>query len=239
MPHRVTIIIPVYNCPYVHQAIESALNQTYPHKEVLVIDDGSTLYKERIEPYLSQIHYIGKANGGTASALNYGISLASGEYIAWLSSDDQFYPLKVERQLQWMQEVGSRISFTSYDEINERNEIIKHNAAARFSSPSEFVRSFLTIDPVNGCTLMMHRDIPKQVGLFDETFRYTHDYDYWIRVLLTGIPIDFLDEPLTLYRWHEEMGTNKYHTQIKHEISVIQQKYEPYLTTIVERMKNR
>ncbi|GJM76095.1 hypothetical protein HMSSN036_83110 [Paenibacillus macerans] len=94
MTPTVSVIIPFYNCPYVEQAVQSALNQTYRPLEVIVVDDGSTSHAERLAPYRPHIHYLGKANGGTASALNHGIRHASGEYIAWLSSDDVFIRTK-------------------------------------------------------------------------------------------------------------------------------------------------
>lgn len=108
---KVSIIIPFYNCQYVEKAIESALNQTYQNIEVIVVDDGSTKYIERITPYLDSIHYIQKKNGGTASALNTGIRYATGEYFAWLSSDDLFKPDKISKQLKFMKRCGSFFFF--------------------------------------------------------------------------------------------------------------------------------
>ena len=67
---KVSIIIPFYNDSYIDQAVVSALYQTYPNIEIIVVDDGSTQHQYRLAPYLSRIIYLGKANGGTASALN-------------------------------------------------------------------------------------------------------------------------------------------------------------------------
>ena len=70
MKPTVSIVIPFYNCSYVDQAIRSALNQSYSNVEVVVIDDGSTKEVERLTPFLNQINYFRKENGGTASAVN-------------------------------------------------------------------------------------------------------------------------------------------------------------------------
>lgn len=63
MNPRVSIIIPFYNCPYVPQAIQSALNQTYAEVEIIVVNDGSTRHEELLQPYLPHINVLGKATG--------------------------------------------------------------------------------------------------------------------------------------------------------------------------------
>ena len=60
---KVTVIIPFYNCVYVQQAVESALAQTYPEIEVIVVDDGSTEHMDLLNPYVDRIRYIRKING--------------------------------------------------------------------------------------------------------------------------------------------------------------------------------
>ncbi len=226
---KVSIVIPFYNDPYIEQSIFSALAQTYPNIEIIVVDDGSTLHQEKIHPFLARVHYLGKANGGTASALNHGIRMASGQYITWLSSDDIFYPDKIERQLSFMLNHHSLISFTSFDEIDAFNNVIGRHVSVKFANQAEFVRSFVSMNPINGCTVMMKKDLFSNVGLFDEGLPYTQDYDLWIRAILGRIPIHHLDAPLTKYRWHGEMGTKKHWPAIINEIGHIQMKYRDRL----------
>src|SRR5690606_12850741 len=117
---KVSIIIPFYNDPYVPEAVQSALDQTYPNIEVVIVNDGSTAYSDLLLPYRKhpRVVYGEKRNGGTASALNAGIRMAKGQYIAWLSSDDRFYPWKVARQLAYMIPKHARISYSDYDLID-------------------------------------------------------------------------------------------------------------------------
>src|SRR5688500_7068290 len=101
---RVSVVIPVYNgANYLAQAIDSALAQTYPDGEVVVVDDGSTDERatERIaRGYGHRIRYIRKENGGVATALNAGIEAMTGDYFSWLSHDDMYLPDKVALQVE-------------------------------------------------------------------------------------------------------------------------------------------
>jgi teichuronic acid biosynthesis glycosyltransferase TuaG len=236
---KVSIIIPFYNCPYIDQAINSALSQTYSNVEVIVVDDGSTKHAERIVPFLNHIHYIGKANGGTASALNYGIKLASGEYIAWLSSDDLFYSDKLLCQVSFMQEQSSMISYTAFDQIDAYNNVTEHEVAPRFASTVDFYRSFLLGDAINGCTIMAKKELMHSLGGFNESLPFTHDYDLWIRMILKQIPFDFLDKSLTMYRYHTEMGTIKHHSKIEREIKDTQERYSKQINQLVSNQNKK
>lgn len=234
----VTVIIPFYNCPYVDQAVNSVLQQTYDPVEIIVVDDGSTRHTERLAPYRSRIHYLGKANGGTASALNHGIRHASGEYIAWLSSDDLFYPEKISRQVSFMQQQNAAISHTNFHYINGDGNVTQYNVApaSLLRSTTMFYRCFLNANPVNGCTVMMRRDLFSSVGLFDESLPYTHDLDFWYRVIQKGLHFPFLNESLTAYRWHDGMGTLRHREQIQQEYANTQNRFRESVTQILSRM---
>ncbi|MCM3700456.1 glycosyltransferase [Paenibacillus macerans] len=238
MKPTVSVVIPFYNCPYVGQAVQSALNQTYRPLEVIVVDDGSTSHVERLAPYRSRIHYLGKANGGTASALNHGIRHASGKYIAWLSSDDIFYPKKISRQVAFMQQQNAAISHTNFHCIDSAGNVTRSNAvpAGMLRSSADFYRCFLHANPVNGCTVMIRRDLFAAIGLFDESLPYTHDLDFWYRVILAGTHFPFLNESLTGYRWHEGMGTLQHHERIQPEIAHTQSRHRGALVQILSRM---
>lgn len=232
----VSIIIPFYNDGFVNQAVASALAQTYGHIEIIVVDDGSTANQHLLDPYRSRIHYVGKANGGTASALNHGIRMSRGEYIAWLSSDDLFYPHKVAGQLGHMLSRGALISCTDFDLIGAGGELLKPQLAVKFGSVPDFLRALFTFCPINGCTVMMHRSVIGRIGLFNESLRYTQDYDYWLRVILSGIDFHFVNSPLTAYRWHENSGTSRYLDQVNAEFAIVRDRYIHGLNDLIARM---
>ncbi|KIY23557.1 glycosyltransferase [Mesobacillus subterraneus] len=236
MNKKVSIIIPFYNCAYVEEAVESALNQTYPHIEVIVVDDGSTQHVEKLEKYIDtgRIKYCKKENGGTASALNQGIRAADGEYFCWLSSDDVFLPDKVLRQVEFMEQTGSMASFMSFYFINENSQVISEAMAYPFTNKLLFYKMLRVNCPINGCTVMLDSRVFDEIGYFDESLPYTHDYDFWLRLIQV---YDFLYIPLALlyYRVHGEMGTKKHAITIKLEIEKVKNKHSAAMKSLIKQ----
>ncbi|WP_195573357.1 glycosyltransferase [Paenibacillus sp. 1001270B_150601_E10] len=239
MEPLVTIIIPFYNDPYIAEAIESALGQTYRNIEIIVVDDGSSQHADRIYPYRPRIHYLGKANGGTASALNHGIQYASGKYIAWLSSDDKFYPTKVSEQVAYMQQQQALISFTNFDYMNHAGHVTQSHAAQQFLNVFEFYNAFFTYNPINGCTVMLRQDLVKRIGLFNEKLPYTHDLDLWFRTILSGTDFHYIPLSLTAYRWHEGMGTLRHRPAVEHEMRSVVEYYHSRLAQFIGQLIQR
>src|SRR5512140_3857263 len=101
----VSVVIPVYNgANYLREAIDSALAQTYPHVEVIVVNDGSNdggRTRAVATSFGSRVRYFEKENGGVASALNLGIREMRGAFFSWLSHDDVYYPEKIARQVAY------------------------------------------------------------------------------------------------------------------------------------------
>lgn len=235
----ITVVIPFYNCPYVDQAIQSALNQSYEHVEIIVVDDGSTMHVDKIIPFRDRVHYLGKANGGTASALNHGIRHASGKYVAWLSSDDLFDPDKIAKQLSFMLARDAWISFTNYDLIKADNELIEKFAGPCFSTVLDFYQAFFTSVPVHGCTVMARKEMFTHIGYFNENLLYTQDYDMWMRVVLSGFDFYYLHDSLTLFRWHGQNGTVLHQSKMAEEVQSIRATYNPQLNNWVESIKSK
>jgi teichuronic acid biosynthesis glycosyltransferase TuaG len=236
MAPKVSVIIPFYNCSYINQAIQSVLNQTYKNIEIIVVDDGSTLFTEKLDPYCKEIKYIRKENGGTATALNLGIRTATGEYFAWLSSDDWFLPEKISKQMNFMLNNKVEASFTNYDYIDKDNNILLPFIGKRFSSVKEIYLEFLNVNPVNGCTVIMKKEIFDHIGYFNSDLRFTHDYDMWFRLLLNGYQMHYLDESLTRFRSHKKSSTQKFQPQIKKEINAVKSYHHPRLREYIKHL---
>lgn len=115
----VSVVIPFYNdSEYTCRAIESVLAQTHPTIEIVIVNDGSTnsiVNVEKLAAKHDNIKLISIENGGVGNARNTGLKHVTGEYIAFLDSDDTFHPNKISLQLAAMCEQGHMFSHTSYN----------------------------------------------------------------------------------------------------------------------------
>ncbi|OIA98781.1 glycosyl transferase [Paenibacillus sp. LC231] len=234
MMPTVTIVIPFYNCQYIQQALESAVQQTYPAVEIIVVDDGSTQYSHLIAPYMNRVYYMGKSNGGTASALNHGILHASGDYIAWLSSDDRYVPQKIERQMSYMLSSGLDVTYTGFCVIDEHNRVTTPHEGIPMASHADLARQLTYSNPINGCTVIMKKDWLHRVGLFNPQLPYTHDFDLWIRLLMSGASFGFIPDMLTMYRVHSQMGTVRHQARILPEYEMVKNNYRHVLEHLAQ-----
>lgn len=208
----VSIIIPVYNgTNYMREAIDSALAQTYKNLEIIVVNDGSTDNNETdkvARSYGDRIRYYEKQNGGCASALNYGISQMRGEWFSWLSHDDKYYPDKVKKSIEFINENklhdGNSLIYCNSDLMDDKGDSIFHPVAFNTGSfdKLELLKGLLFKFSVNGCALLIHKNILNVVGEFDQDLKYTPDFDYWIRVALAGYGMHSFDDKLCSNRVH-------------------------------------
>ena len=182
---KVSIVIPVYNgSNYMRKAIDSALNQTYQNKEIVVINDGSADSTEEIAlSYGQKIRYYKKENGGQSSALNFGIDKMEGDYFSWLSHDDVYNPDKLEVQIQTLSQLEDKnvILYSDYEDIDENDRLL-NSAKIPPIPPSEFLFNLLTKAPISGCSTLVPKSCFEAVGLFNDQLPTTSDYDMWFRL---------------------------------------------------------
>ncbi|MGE5664250.1 MAG: glycosyltransferase [Deltaproteobacteria bacterium] len=208
---RVSIVIPVHNgSDYMREAIDSALAQSWPNVEVIVVNDGSE-DGERTDAiarsYGDRIRYIAKENGGVASALNAGIRAMSGDCFSWLSHDDVYCRRKIEIQVARLKREGRDVVlYGDYDLIDAGSRHLATTRVGWMREPD--FRMALVVDiPVNGCTVLVPKACFDAAGTFDETLRISQDYDLWFR--LAG-RYEFVHVPEILVgsRLHPGQGTN-------------------------------
>lgn len=210
MSSLVSVIIPVYNgTNFLSQAIESVLSQSYPHFELIVVDDGSTDQTwSIIEAYGSRLRGYRKENGGVASALNLGIQKAKGDYIAWLSHDDLFLPNKLERQIEFLQSHSQfKACYSDYYDIDENGRLIRGITCPWY--PRQIaLQTMFSQAYINGSTMLIDRSCFDDIGLFNTCYRYNQDTEMWLRIL-SKYEIGRTPEKLGKYRIHSGQGSYK------------------------------
>lgn len=191
----VSVVITTYNRrQYLKAAIESVLAQDYEEKDIIVVDDGSRDGSEE-ELLGLPVRYAWKANGGISSARNFGISLAKGDFIAFLDADDLWKKGKLSTQMRLMREEASLMSYT--DEIWIRNGT-RLNQGRKHRKYSGLIYSHcLSLCIISPSSAVISRQIFDAVGLFDESLPVCEDYDMWLRITCRYAVL-FVDKPLII-----------------------------------------
>lgn len=214
---KISIVIPVYNgADYLGAAIRSALEQTWENKEIIVVNDGSNdngATREVVERYQDKITYYEKPNGGTATALNYGIERMKGTYFSWLSHDDLYLPDKLRHQMLMLGKGTdpTQIIAGNYVLINEHGIPFRIMDFYQLYGEKNLKKPLLPVFhcAVNGCTLLIHKSHFDRVGLFREDLRTTQDYDLWFR-MFRGKSVLYTKELDVISRVHQAQTSVRY-----------------------------
>jgi GT2 family glycosyltransferase len=205
MHPQVSVILPVYNSEaYLAAAVESILNQSFEDFELIAVEGGSS---DRSPEILSgfagrdaRVRVVRQSARGLVGALNHGISLARGEFLARMDADDVSRPERFERQLRFLHDnptiavVGSAITL-----IDDRGRQIREIDYPL--GPYEVARSLETGSALAHPAVMMRREAVQRMGGYREVLDHAEDYDLWLRMSeqhgLANLP-----DRLLLYRHH-------------------------------------
>lgn len=212
----ISVIVPVYNLEqYIVDTIESVLRQTYQHFELIVVDDGSTDRTAEIcesfdEPKLKLIR---QKNQGANAARNAGLRAAQGDYIAFLDGDDLWFPEKLAKHIEHLEqspEVG--ISYSQSVFIDEAGESMGLYQMPKLTDIT--IRDVLCRNPIsNGSCAVLRKEVFEDIKFqddldgteqdfyWDERLQGSQDLDCWFRIALqTDWKMEGIPEILTLYR---------------------------------------
>ena len=197
----VSIITPTYNCGrFIGETIESVQKQTYTNWEMIIVDDCSTDdTKSVVEKYLQQderikYHCLAE-NSGAAVARTKAMELATGQYMAFLDSDDLWMPDKLEKQLEFMQKNNYAFTSTSYQHMSEEGEMIPKVLQA---IPKTDYNRLLLDCPVGNSTVMY--DVSKMGKFQVPNIRKRNDDALWLSMLKKEENIYGFPEILMKYR---------------------------------------
>lgn len=219
----VSVVIPAYNCGrYIALAVQSVLDQDYPDKEIIVVNDGSTdNTAEVLAGFGQKILVIEQPNSGVAAARNHGMQSARGALIALVDADDAWLPGKLRKQVNYLcahSEVGA--VYCAWREWRPDvhgeftvpqlgRDALEYDGIDLEGSGWLYNKLFLD-SIIHTTTLLMRREIMEQAGKFDPALRRGQDYDYWFRMSRLA-PIHKLRAVLSFYRIHPESITHKPH----------------------------
>lgn len=193
---RVSVIIPCYNAaPYIGATIESVLAQTLPAAEIVVVDDGSGDDSLAVlAGFGERVRILTRPNGGPAAARNMAIAHASGDFIAFLDSDDLWEPEKLARQMaEFSAHPETGLVFSEAVMFREENG--ERTALQRIGYTGDpTFRQLLFGDYIPNSTVVVRREVIEATGPLNESRELVgaEDYEYWMRIALRhqlrGIP---------------------------------------------------
>lgn len=219
------MVIPAYNVgPYIGHAIQSVLDQTRPADEIIVIDDGSSDHTpNEIQKFGSAVRYLRQNNAGASAARNAGIQAASHEWIAFLDGDDQWLPEHLNNHQKLLDNFPD-LKWTSaafFVCLCENPDICQQNRSQLLSRPkqpptghtSNFFEAYAKASYGHTATMLIHKSLFQQAGLFDESLARHNDLDMWFRLAYHSPIFGFSDQISAIY--HRGIPNSIIKTQVR------------------------
>jgi glycosyltransferase involved in cell wall biosynthesis len=201
----VSCIVPVFDGErHLAEALQSVLDQTHPASEILAVEDGSTEGSSAVVArYDGRVRYLWKEHGGPASARNFGVSVATGEYVAFIDQDDLWHREKLERQLAcFAEDPHLELCFAHVERFwepalqAERDAYRDHGRGGRvagYSTP----------------TLLARRSAFERVGPLNVDLRFGDATEWTLRAIDAGLRMRMLPDTLLYHRMHESNLTRQ------------------------------
>ena len=251
----ISVIIPSYNhAKYIQKCIDSVINQTYPDWELIIIDDGSKdNSNEIISSYLDKrIIHIKQENRGAHEAINKGLSLATGEYLTILNSDDEFHPQRFEICMNAFKK-DTDIDFIStwiniVDDKNKSKGVkeawrnmhpweIKNKNLSFLDSNDYMLNALMTNFVGTTSNMIFKRKVYEKTGGM-RNLRFAHDWDFVLRVC-SNFKCCNIEDPLLSYRIHDSNTISKNRKEMLFEICwVIAANYHRFQDLIASNSVN-
>ena len=208
MPELVSILIPAYNAEkWIGDTIRSALNQTWPNKEIIIVDDGSTDNTLKVAKKFEStvVKVIAQENAGACGARNKALSFAQGSYVQWLDADDLLAPDKISQQLK---ESGSGYSsrvlfgsaFGTFFFRHQKAKFVPNSLWHDLAPVEWIITKFNNNIWMNPAVWLVSRELTDLAGLWDERLSLDDDGEYFCRVVASSERVEFVPEAKSYYR---------------------------------------
>jgi glycosyltransferase involved in cell wall biosynthesis len=194
----VSVIIPSYNRAHLlERAINSVLRQTFTEFELIFVDDGSTdSTPDVMRKFQDRLIEIRQEHAGVSAARNAGIQHSSGQLLAFLDSDDEWYPDKLNRQVGMYNE-ESLFFICHTDETWMRNGKEVRQKKIHAKQGGRFFKRALERCLISPSSVIIARSLFDRIGYFDESLPAGEDYDLWLRIT-AYYEVEFIPEPLII-----------------------------------------
>lgn len=223
----VSIIMPTYNCgKFISESIDSVIGQTITEWELLIVDDCSTdntaeIVKEYADKYANIKYQCLEENSGPAVARTRAIKFAKGKYIAFLDSDDLWYPNKLQKQIEFMEKNKIYFSATAYERMDENGNSL-HTVMIP-PKKTDYKKCIRLSNPIGNLTVMYNQE---KLGKFEvPMIQKRNDFALWLRILSKTDFCYGMDEVLGKYRLgrtgsvsQNKLKQMKYHWKLYHDI---------------------
>ena len=201
---RVSIVMPSYNQgQFIEESIRSVLLQGYPDLEYIIIDgcstDGSVDIIRKYEPWLA--YWLSETDQGQSHAINKGWQRATGEAITWLNSDDTLEPCAISRSVRYLfADEETDLVYGDARYIDQSSQPTGKLKQGRDLDMHELICRWRNPIPQQG--FLMRRRVLERVGWLDENLHFAMDFDYWIRLALSGARVRYMGKVLASFRRH-------------------------------------
>lgn len=202
-PTLVSVVMPCFNSErYLRAAVDSVLAQTYPHVELVAVDDGSSDGTRQIlATYGSRITVLGEPNRGPYPARNLAMRHARGEFIAFLDADDYWLPDALSKLHGALASADADIAYCGWQNVGDG--VTAEPYVPPPYEQGDAVEAFLRTCPWPIHAALVRRTIVDRLGGFSEQRFSAMDYDFWLRALALTRNIVRVPEVLAFYRWHD------------------------------------
>lgn len=236
----VTIITPAYNrAVFLGETIESVLSQDYSNIEYIVLDDGSTDNTRQVmEKYFDRIHCESHANMGETRTVNKGFSMAKGEIVCVVNSDDPLLPGAVRTAVMALQENPDALAaYPDWNEIGSHSEIIQYRRLPNY----DIVNMLTGFNVAIGPGVFIRQSAIDRFGMRDDQLRYTGDLEFWFRLALRGKLIH-IPKALATHRVHPGAAsiTDRGAQMADELVRIVQKIYaQPDIPIQIKHIRNR
>jgi glycosyltransferase involved in cell wall biosynthesis len=221
---RVSAVVPAYNrADYLGEALDSALAQDFDGLEVVVVDDGSTdATPEVLRRYGDRIRVHRQENAGQSAAINRGVELARGEFVAFLDSDDAWLPGKLRRQVPMLDaDPGAALLYAGVEMMDASSRTIPDPRPPRRTPSGEVLAALLEENFVRTPTAVFRRKLFLDAGGYDPALRCVNDWDMWLR-LATAHRVIRDPVPSARYRLHGDQAVRLRRRLAEERVAVLE-----------------